>query len=140
MIVTHVEHIFLTIYNECCSPNLYFFSVVIGNGFWSWTVPCLFFFFRFIGFFNDPQFSLVMNQVHHKSRLQCSFECLEQANCYFFDECKVGSSISCYFYDNNVANSSDDENGKCIRYALVRSSFINSPISWSKNYIDIEND
>lgn len=63
-----------------------------------------------------------MNQVHHKSRLQCSFECLEQTNCYFFDECKVGSSISCYFYDNNVANSSDDENGRCIRYALVSGS------------------
>lgn len=42
----------------------------------------------------------------------------------FFNECKVGSSISCYFYDNNVANSSDDENGKCIRYALVRGSLI----------------
>lgn len=42
----------------------------------------------------------------------------------FFDECKVGSSISCYFYDNNVANSSDDENGRCIRYALVSGSLI----------------
>lgn len=49
---------------------------------------------------------------------------LRTKNCYFFDECKVGSSISCYFYDNNVANSSDDENGKCIRYALVRGSLI----------------
>lgn len=43
---------------------------------------------------------------------------------FFFDECKVGCSISCYFYDNNVANSSDDENGRCIRYALVSGSLI----------------
>ncbi|XP_052689725.1 fibrinogen-like protein A [Crassostrea angulata] len=75
-------------------------------------------FFRFIEYFNEPQISSVINEIHNKSRRECSSECLKDENCYFFDFCKTGSSISCYFYNNNLVNTSGVQNGMCKRYEL----------------------
>lgn len=76
-------------------------------------------YFKFIGFFNEPQISSLINKIHYKSRSGCSSECLKDENCYFFDFCKTGSSTSCYFYNNNHVNTSGDQNGMCRRYELV---------------------
>lgn len=82
-------------------------------------------FFKFIGFFNEPQVSSMINKIHNKSRHECSSECLKYENCYFFDFCKTGSSISCYFYNNNnIDNNSDLENGMCRRYELVSTDLL----------------
>lgn len=81
-------------------------------------------FFKFIGFFNEPQVSSMINKIHNKSRRECSSECLKYENCYFFDFCKTGSSISCYFYNNNIDNNSDLENGMCRRYELVSTDLL----------------
>lgn len=35
LLIVMWSRFFKTIYNECCSRNLYFISVVIDNGFWS---------------------------------------------------------------------------------------------------------
>lgn len=76
-------------------------------------------YFKFIGFFNEPQISSIINKIHNKSRSGCSSECLKDENCYFFDFCKTGSSISCYFYNNNLVNTPGVQNGMCRRYELV---------------------
>lgn len=76
-------------------------------------------FFKFIGFFNEPQVSSIINKIHNKSRRECSSKCLKDENCYFFDFCKTGSSISCYFYDNNLVNTPGVQNGMCRRHELV---------------------
>lgn len=76
-------------------------------------------FFKFIGFFNEPQISSIINKIHNKSRRECSSECLKDEYCYFFDFCKTGSSISCYFYNNNLVNTPGVQNGMCRRYELV---------------------
>lgn len=81
-------------------------------------------FFKFIGFFNEPQVSSMINKIHNKSRHECSSECLKYENCYIFDFCKTGSSISCYFYNNNNDNNSDLENGMCRRYELVSTDLL----------------
>lgn len=76
-------------------------------------------FFKFIGFFNEPQIYSIINNIHNKSRSGCSSECLKDEHCYFFDFCKTGSSTSCYFYNNNLVNTSRVQNGMCRRYELV---------------------
>lgn len=76
-------------------------------------------FFKFIGFYNEPQLPFIINKIYNKSRLDCSSVCLKYENCYFFDFCKTGSSFSCYFYNNNIVNNPNVENGLCSRYELV---------------------
>lgn len=94
-------------------------------------------FFKFIGFMNDPQLAFAINKTYNKSRLQCSSECLKHENCYYFDFCKIGSSSSCYIYNNNVANTSAVVNGACKRFGLVSVIFLsllNIPYSNYKQY------
>lgn len=81
-------------------------------------------FLKFIGFYNEPQIPFIINKIYNKSRLECSSVCLKYENCYFFDFCKTGSSISCYFYNNNIDNNSDLENGMCRRYELVSTDLL----------------
>lgn len=76
-------------------------------------------FLKFIGYYNEPQISSIINKIHNKSRSGCSSECLKDENCYFFDSCKTGSSTSCYFYNNNLVNTSGVQNGMCRRHELV---------------------
>lgn len=85
-------------------------------------------FFKFIGFINEPQISSIINEIHNKSRRECSSECLKDENCYFFDFCKTGSSISCYFYNNNnnLVNTSGIQNGMCRRYELVSTLYFST--------------
>lgn len=83
-------------------------------------------FFIFIGFINEPQISSAINKIHNKSRRECSSECLKNENCYFFDFCKTVSSISCYFYNNNLVNTSGVQNGTCRRYELVSTLYFST--------------
>lgn len=76
-------------------------------------------YFDFVGFITSPKLSSVINEVHYKSMFECSSECLLDENCYIFDFCEIGSSISCYFYHNDLANTSDVESKPCRRYELV---------------------
>lgn len=61
----------------------------------------------------------MINKIYNKFRCECLLECLKYENCYFFDFCKIGSFILCYFYNNNIDNNLDFENGMCRCYELV---------------------
>lgn len=67
---------------------------------------------------NDPELAFALNKIYNKSRLQCSSECLKHESCFYFDFCKIGSSSSCYIYNNNVTNTSAVESGACKRFGL----------------------
>lgn len=77
-------------------------------------------FFEFVGYTNSPEITFVNDQSYNKSRSECSPQCLQEENCYFFDICQTGSSTSCYFYDNMVSSSVVVESGACGRYELVK--------------------
>lgn len=81
-------------------------------------------YFDFVGFITSPQHSSVINEFHQKSLFECSSECLLNENCYIFDFCETGSSISCYFYHYDFASTSDVESGACRRYELVRAMLL----------------
>lgn len=88
-------------------------------------------YFDFVGFITSPQLSSVINEFHQKSLFECSSECLLNENCYIFDFCENGSSISCYFYHYDFASTSDVESGACRRYELVRAMLLHPYcISW----------
>lgn len=94
-------------------------------------------FFKAIGSMNDPELAFALNKIYNKSRLQCSSECLKHESCYYFDFCKIGSSSSCYIYNNNVTNTSAVESGACKRFGLVSVillSLLNIPNSSYKQY------
>lgn len=55
-------------------------------------------FFEFVGCTNSPEMSFIIDQRYNKSRDECSSQCLQEENCYFFDICETGNFTSCYFY------------------------------------------
>ncbi|XP_052685266.1 uncharacterized protein LOC128165096 [Crassostrea angulata] len=75
-------------------------------------------FFKSIGFMNDPELAFALNKIYNKSRPQCSSECLKHESCYYFDFCKIGSSSSCYIYNNTVADTFAVVSGACKRFGL----------------------
>lgn len=64
--------------------------------------------------------SFIIDQSYDKSTSECSSQCLQEKNCYFFDICETGSLTSCYLYDQHISSSVVVEIGACRRYELVK--------------------